>query len=356
MGGAGARWDCSGRPDRPRSPASQIEAPDFFADRPGQAGQPAPDESDAARPDLLSGMLRNVRLRGEDISCCAPAAPFAISFGHQGGTIHIVNDGKFELQLDGQPHAYCYQRGDVILLPAGRPHVIRGGGTPVPARPLVPSDTRHDIVSGKTGTRWLSGTFSFDGSRGARLLHGLPPLIGLRGAGDQSLLWLDVSTEMLMKEKVSPSQGSAEMISRVLDLLFIQVLRAWAVRSDATAGWLTGAMDPVIGDAITSIHADPADPWTVERLAGKSNLSRSAFAERFAKRVGTPPGAYIAQVRLESAADLLQYTTEPISAIASEIGYDSEAAFSRAFSKRYGMPPIRWRRRAAPDTTTLHTE
>lgn len=328
------------------------EASDFFADPPGQADQSAPDGDEAAPPDLLSGMLRNVRLRGEEIYCCAPVTPFAISFGHLGGTLHIVNDGKFELQLDGQRHAYRYERGDVILLPARCPHVIRGDGRRVPARPLASSDIRHHIIRGKTGTRWLSGTFSFDDSRGARLLHGLPPLIDLRGAGDQSLVWLDISTEMLMKERVSPSQGSAEMISRVLDLLFIQVLRAWAVRPDATAGWLTGAMDPVIGDAITSIHADPAHPWTVERLAGKSNLSRSAFAERFARRVGTPPAAYIAQVRLESAADLLQYTTESISAIASEIGYDSEAAFSRAFSKRYGMPPTKWRRQVAtPDTT-----
>jgi AraC-like DNA-binding protein len=332
------------------------EAPDFFADRPGQAGQPAPGGDETARPDLLSGMLRNVRLRGEDIYCCAPVTPFAISVGHPGGTLHIVNDGQFELQLDGQRHAHRYQRGDVILLPARRSHVIRDGKR-VPARPLASSDMRHDIVRGKTGTRWLSGTFSFDNSRGARLLHGLPPLIDLRGAGDQSLVWLDVSTELLMKENVLPSQGSAEMISRVLDLLFIQVLRAWAVRPDATAGWLTGAMDPVIGDAITSIHANPAHPWTIERLAGKSSLSRSAFAERFVRRVGTPPAAYITQVRLESAADLLQYTTDPISTIAHEIGYDSEAAFSRAFSKRYGMPPSRWRRRAAtPDTATLRAE
>jgi len=332
------------------------EAPDFFADRPGQADRSALDGDEAARPDLLSGMLRNVRLRGEDIYCCAPATPFAISFGHPGGTLHIVNDGQFELELDGHPHAHRYERGDVILLPARGPHVIRDGKR-VPARPLASSDMRHDIVREKTGTRWLSGTFSFDDSRGARLLHGLPPLIDLRGAGDQSLVWLDVSTELLMEEKVSPSQGSAEMISRVLDLLFIQVLRAWAVRPDATAGWLTGAMDPVIGDAITSIHANPAHPWTIERLAGKSSLSRSAFAERFVRRVGTPPGAYITQVRLESAADLLQYTTDPISTIAHEIGYDSEAAFSRAFSKRYGMPPSRWRRRAAtPDTATLRAE
>jgi len=332
------------------------EAPDFFADRPGQAGQPAPDGDEAARPDLLSGMLRNVRLRGEDIYCCAPATPFAISFGHPGGTLHIVSDGQFELELDGHPHAHRYERGDVILLPATGPHVIRNG-TRVPARPLAPSDMRHDIVREKTGTRWLSGTFSFDDSRGARLLHGLPPLIDLRGAGDQSLVWLDVSTEMLMEENLSPSQGSAEMISRVLGLLFIQVLRAWAARPNATAGWLTGAMDPVIGDAITSIHTNPAHPWTIERLARKSNLSRSAFAERFARRVGTPPAAYIAQVRLESAADLLQYTTEPLSKIATQIGYDSEAAFSRAFSKRYGTPPSRWRRRAAtPGTTTSPAE
>jgi AraC-like DNA-binding protein len=332
------------------------EAPDSFADRPGRADGPTPDGDETARPDLLSGMLRNVRLRGEHIYCCAPVTPFAISFGHLGGTLHIVNDGQFELRLDGQRHAYRYERGDVILLPAVQPHVIRDGKQ-VPARPLASTDMRHDIVRGTTGTRWLSGTFSFDDSRGARLLHGLPPLIDLRGAGDQSLVWLDVSTEMLMKEQVSPSQGSAEMISRVLDLLFIQVLRAWAARPDATAGWLTGAMDPVIGDAITSIHTNPAHPWTIERLADKSNLSRSAFAERFVRRVGTPPAAYIAQVRLESAADLLQYTTESISTIASEIGYDSEAAFSRAFSKRYGMPPSRWRRRAAtPDTTTLRAE
>ena len=134
------------------------------------------------------------------------------------------------------------------------------------------------------------------------------------------------------------------MISRILDLLFIQVLRAWAVRPDATPVWLTGAMDPIIGDAITAIHADPAHPWTIERLADKSNLSRSAFAERFVKRVGTPPAAYIAQVRLENAAELLQFTTRSIGVIASEVGYDSKAAFSRAFSKRYALPPSRWRR------------
>jgi AraC-like DNA-binding protein len=319
------------------------ETPDSFADRPARGDGPEPYPDQASRPDLLSGMLRDVRLRGEAIVCCAPTPPFAISFEHAGGTIHIVNDGQFELQLEGQRRVHRYQRGDVILLPAVQRHVIRAGGR-VPARPLAASDMRHDVVRDRIGTRWLSGTFSFDASRGAQLLHRLPPIIELRGAGNEALEWLDVSSAMLMLENTNPTEGSREMISRILDLMFIQVLRAWAVQPDATPVWLTGAMDPVIGDAITSIHANPAHPWTIEGLADKSNLSRSAFAERFVKRVGTPPAAYIAQVRLESAAELLQFTTQSIGVVASAVGYDSEAAFSRAFSKRYDMPPSRWRR------------
>jgi AraC-like DNA-binding protein len=105
--------------------------------------------------------------------------------------------------------------------------------------------------------------------------------------------------------------------------------------------------DSVIGEAMTAIHANPGHPWTVKRLADKCNLSRSAFSERFVRTVGQPPAAYIAQVRLEKAADLLQYTTDAVGAIAREIGYDSEAAFSRAFSKRHGVPPARWRRQPA---------
>jgi transcriptional regulator GlxA family with amidase domain len=149
---------------------------------------------------------------------------------------------------------------------------------------------------------------------------------------------------MLMEDKLNPSEGSEELISRILDLLFIRVLRTWAVGPEASASWLTGAMDTVIGAAITTIHANPGHPWSVQRLATKSNLSRSAFSERFARTVGQTPAAYIAQVRLERAADLLQHTTESVRAIASDVGYESEAAFSRVFSNRYGLPPSRWRR------------
>src|SRR6516165_11646500 len=118
--------------------------PESFADRPD--GRDTPDaDREAAGEDLLSGLLRRIRLRGEQIFCCAPAVPFAISFDHSGGTIHIVNEGKFELQLDGERNTRRYETGDVILLPAGAAHVVRSGKK-VPPHPLAVSDTRHDIV------------------------------------------------------------------------------------------------------------------------------------------------------------------------------------------------------------------
>lgn len=316
------------------------------------AGRPNPERSDGqvadrgpARPrDILSEMLRGVRLRGEEVYCCAPVDPFAISFGETGGTIHIVSQGDFELEIEGDTAAYPVSRGDVVLV--GRPHIVRRGRGVRP-RPLEDSDQRHEVVADGYGTRWLSGTFSSDYARKVHLLPHRPPILQLRGVGDQSLVWLDVSTQMLMKEMTEPTQGSREMISRILDLLYIQVVRAWATGPDAPQGWLTGAMDPVIGEAIAAIHSEPAEHWTIDRLAQICNLSRSAFAERFTRRMGQTPAAYVALLRLADAADLLQESDEAVGEIAVKCGYRSEAAFSRAFSKHFGMPPSRWRREQA---------
>lgn len=285
-------------------------------------------------------MLRGVRLRGEEVYCCAPVDPFAISFGQTGGTIHIVSQGDFELEVEGDT-TYPVGRGDVVLV--GRPHVVRRGRRVRP-RPLEDRDQHHEVVTDGHRTRWLTGNFSSDYARKVHLLPHRPPIVQLRGAGEQSLLWLDVSTQMLMQEMTQPTQGSREMISRILDLLYIQVVRAWATGPDAPQGWLTGAMDPVIGEAIAAIHGEPADRWTIDRLAQICNLSRSAFAERFTQRMGHTPAAYVALVRLADAADLLRETEESISEIAGRCGYRSEAAFSRAFSQHFGMPPSRWRR------------
>jgi AraC-like DNA-binding protein len=274
---------------------------------------------------------------------CAPPPTFSIGFADT-GTLHIVEQGELVLRIDRDEHVERVSRGDVMLLPRGDPHHISNASERAHATTRAGA-RRHDAPAGEPA-RWLCGTFTIGDSQASHLLASLPAVIILRGARDQALEWLEVSRRMLLLEMQSPSQGSAVMVARILDLLFIQILRAWAARMDAEPNWLAGALDPQIGLALRAIHRDPGHDWTVEELAHACNLSRSSFAERFVARVGKPPATYLAHVRLDAATNLLRDTSLPITLVAEQVGYTSEAAFSRAFKHRYGTPPSRWRRDA----------
>jgi AraC-like DNA-binding protein len=289
--------------------------------------------------DLLSDLLANVRLSGDRIISFAPSAGFSIDFGGT-GALHIVEDGELDLVLPVSEHVERLRRGDVVLLPRGDRHQMRDA-------------VGADVPAGKTA-RWLSGTFRIGDSEASPLLAGLPEAIALRGPQDQALEGLEVARRMLLFEMERPSQGSVVMIARILDLLFIQILRAWAAGRDGPPSWLAGALDPQVGPAVSAIHADPGDDWTVDQLAGLCNLSRSRFSERFTERVGKPPSTYLTLVRLGGAAKLLRDTSTPVGVIAHMVGYTSEPGFSRAFRAHYGSSPARWRRetperQSAPD-------
>ncbi len=325
--------------DRPTPPAALPRPPQEFADRPAL--------EDRQPRDLLSELLRSVRLNGEQIVAYGPLRTFSVGFTGI-GTLHIVDEGEVALRIDGVPHVERARHGDVILLPRGDPHHIsdtgeRAGGT---------AGGTADATAG-TGTsehdqphpaRWLCGTFTIGDPQASHLLASLPAAIILRGDRGPALEGLEVARRMLLFEMQSPSQGSAVMIARILDLLFIQILRAWAAGTDAEPNWLAGALDPQIGLALSAVHKDPGHDWKVEELAQVCCLSRSAFAARFVARVGMPPATYLAHVRLDAATDLLRDTALPVTLIAANVGYMSEAAFSRAFKRRYGTPPARWRR------------
>lgn len=317
------------------------KSPENFADPPA-ALDVALGLAEAEKGDLLSELLRTVHLEGHHILDCAPAVPFALTCPDHYGALYIIEQGRFQLRLDGEDDTLDVRRGDVILLPRGRKHTIRYGDAA--PRALAPADLNPPNGAQDSEVRWLCGTFLLDDSFGSRALADLPPVIVLRGLRGTSLQWLDLSCWLLMQEVTTPSQGSAVMISRILDLLFIQILRAWAAGPDADPGWLPGAMDAQIGKAVTAIHTDPAADWNVQKLAGLTNLSRSAFADRFTRLVGRPPASYIAEKRLDAAATLLRTTAHPLRTIAAQVGYTSEAAFSRAFHRRFGTPPSHWRR------------
>jgi len=332
--------------DRPAMPADLLPSPQEFADRPPLEEAALGLDADGRSHDLLSELLRSVRLSGERIVAYAPPRTFSIGFADV-GSLHIIEEGELVLRIDGDPHVEHESCGDVVLLPRGDPHHIGDAGNA--AHAIVRAGAAENDVP--EPARWLCGTFTIGDPQASHLLASLPAVIILRGARGPALEGLEVARRMLVFEMQSPSQGSAVMVARILDLLFIQILRAWAAGTDAEPNWLAGALDPQIGLALSAVHRNPGHDWTVEELARACNLSRSAFAARFVARVGKPPATYLAHVRLDAATDLLRDTSLPVTLIARNVGYTSEAAFSRAFKNRYGSPPARWRR----DTRAKHS-
>ena len=332
--------------DRPATPADLLRPPREFADPPALEDAALGLDAYGQPYDLLSELLRSVRLSGERIVAYAPLRTFSVGFADV-GSLHIIEEGELVLRIDGNPHVEHVSCGDVVLLPRGDPHHISDTGKRADA--VVRAGAAENGASEHDGpvpepARWLCGTFTIGDPQASHLLASLPAVIILRGARGPALEGLDVARRMLVFEMQSPSQGSVVMVARILDLIFIQILRAWAAGTDAEPNWLAGALDPQIGLALSAIHRDPGHDWTVEELARVCNLSRSAFAARFVARVGKPPATYLVHVRLDAATGLLRDTSLPVTLIAENVGYTSEAAFSRAFKHRYGTPPARWRR------------
>jgi AraC-like DNA-binding protein len=296
---------------------------------------------------LLSELLRSVRLSGERIDGYAPPRTFSIRFADI-GSLHIVEEGELALRIDGESQVEYLSCGDVVLLPRGDAHHLSDAGTRTHA--LVRAGAAENDAP--EPARWLCGTFTIGDPQASHLLGSLPAAIILRGDRGPALEGLEVARRMLVFEMQSPSQGSAVMVGRILDLIFIQILRAWAAGADVEPNWLAGALDPQTGPALSAIHRDPGHDWTVDELARACNLSRSAFATRFVAHVGKPPATYLAHVRLDAATNLLRDTSRPVTLIAKDVGYTSEAAFSRAFKNRYGTPPALWRREKRATSTS----
>ena len=294
----------------------------------GQPESPDPPVSFADRPDgpgpvdVLSTVLRTVRLSGHEVTQTAAQPPTEWAQPDDVGAIHFVESGEVHLEGRGTER-HVLRQGDMALVPAARPHVLR--------------------VS-QADTRWLTGTFVFDGAAGNRLLAELPPVIAFEGLRERGYEWFDVSYRLMAKERRDPTPGAAVMISRILDLMYIQLLRVWATSADGSPGWLRAGMDPDIGRVLDVIHADPARAWSYAELTQLATLSRTTFTERFTRLLGQPPMTYLTELRMELARDLLLGSSDTAKQIARRAGYASDAAFNRAFTKHHGRSPAQWRR------------
>lgn len=232
----------------------------------------------------------------------------------------ILERGSIRLQLNEGPSGCVLDAGDLVLVPHGDAHLLLS----------------HDPAS------WVKGTFAVEDAVADPLLSVLPSTIVIRGnhAGNKLAPPQPRSPPGRGHGRTPRRPGAQVMVSRIL--LFIHALRAWAADGVASPGWLTAAMDSALGPVLSAVHRTPQHGWTVDEVARRANLSRSAFEGRFTRLLGISPAAYIAERRLDRAAHLLRSTTDLVGQIAAQVGYTSEAAFSRAFRRRFGVPPRRW--------------
>jgi AraC-like DNA-binding protein len=302
------------------------------------------------KPDAMSDGLALVRMQGDYVCAAECAAPWSLGFGPPGAHFHIVESGFAWLRLDGEATVRL-EAGDLAIAPLGAGHSLSSDRAlrPTPIQQAIaerpsPEGAVYRLGGEGEETHLVCGRFTFAGVLAPRLLAVLPPLIHIKGREGKPLEWLRLTSHFLIEETRRPSPGSAIMIQRLLDLLFIQALRQWGAASPRNLGWLSGLRDAAIGRALSAVHAAPARAWTVTALADIAGLSRSAFAARFLAIVGQTPLKYLAAWRLDLAADHLKGGTAKIGQIAAQVGYGSEAALTRAFKARFGVTPGAFRR------------
>jgi AraC-like DNA-binding protein len=308
--------------------------------------------------DLLSEALRRIRISGSLQYCFMPSgnwitdaspAPFrpANAMG-----FHIVAQGTCWIELDGK--RTVLEEGDIAAFPFGTPHFIGGGENGRlldPGNDLPPRPWREIPVlrygEDRPATRILCGYIQCDAMNFRPFKRILPTFIHTHTAAAQPADWLAATLAQIVKEVDQPVRGGSSVLERLTEVVFMEVLRRQFLQTEAgSTGWLAAITDPTLGRSLTLIHAEPQRDWTLATLAKEAGVSRSVLTERFEVLLETSPIRYLRDWRLYLASIQLSTTDKGIAAIADESCYGTEAAFSRAFSRSFGLPPAQWRRDA----------
>ncbi|MEZ5421049.1 MAG: AraC family transcriptional regulator [Vicinamibacterales bacterium] len=243
--------------------------------------------------------------------------------------------------------------GDLVLFPQGDPHVLTSnpGMRASPdlamyARRSTPLPLFYEVGGGDTSeARVISGFFGCDERPFNPLLDALPRMLHVpaHAGGDG---WTNTLLMTAVRESRSGRPGAENVLARLSELMFVETIRRHLEGLPEQAGWLAGLRDAIVGKALAAFHGGPAEPWTVDALARQAGASRSVLAERFTALVGQPPMQYVTMWRMQLASRRLRDGAS-VADVAAAVGYDSEAAFSRAFKKAVGQAPATWRRTAA---------
>ena len=313
--------------------------------------------------DVLSEVLKVVKLQGamyyngefsSPWSVCSPpsravASQLAPGAGHV-IVYHLLTEGRASARLlDGE--RITLDAGDIVIFPHGDAHILENGPPTKSvdiakelARIIAQGLKLARLGGGGEVTRFICGYMACEPRLSQVFLSGLPPLFKVNIRKDASGRWLENSIRFSVNEADASRAGGEAVLAKLSEVLFVETLRAYIAHLPAEqTGWLAGARDSEVGKTLALMHRNPAQPWTIASLAKEAGLSRSVLAERFRHYLNEPPMAYLTRWRLQLGAQMLASTSYSVAQIASEVGYESEAAFNRAFKREFTVPPARFR-------------
>ena len=266
---------------------------------------------------------------------------------------HYVVEGGLHVRMDGEDgETLALEAGEVVLLPRNDLHVMGSDLSlpPVAGRDVIQPPKDGGLFSihhggGGERTRMVCGFLGCASAAGNPVLSTLPPVLKLNLEQGGSAEWIRSTFHFAAEEVSAGRPGSETVLAKLSELLFVEAVRRYADSlPDGQTGWLAGLRDPCVARALALLHHDITRRWTVDDLGHEVGLSRSALADRFGRLIGVPPMHYLANWRMQVATQKLRNTSASLAQVAETVGYDSEAAFSRAFKKAFGAAPATWRR------------
>lgn len=316
--------------------------------------------------DVLSEVLQVIRLSGSIQFCHQFSAPWSIKTPHSAdlatvlnvearkiASFHIVVEGKGWVEIEGKQNSKPFNQGDVILIPSSAVHILADRLNRLPTPILDIFNTSPQPTQGLPGVKYggrgqltqlVCGFLVCEELLFTPFFSALPPLMLISTQSELTSSLLKMGIHHIIQETLSDAPGSRCLMARLTELLFVEILRNYIQQhSEQNLGWLSAVHDPIVGQVLALLHSQPEHEWTVQALADRVCVSRSTLASRFSKLVGQPPMQYLTQWRLQLAVNLLRSTNDSMAKVAAQIGYDSEAAFNRAFKRQVGVPPATWR-------------
>jgi AraC-like DNA-binding protein len=314
--------------------------------------------------DVLSELLRVIKLDSAIFFNCEFSSPWCYrspdseyaarllaQTGRQVIIFHLLVRGSAYVQLEGGERVELAE-GDIVTLPHGHAHLLGNGEGArlidgVIALPKLLSRGLELIKIGGGGERslFVCGFLSCDPLLSKTFLQALPPLLKVNISKDQSGQWLESSLQFAVSEAVAAHEGASAMLAKLSEAVFAETMRRH-IRTlpETETGWLAAARDPAVGRALYLFHQRPAHPWTLPALAKEVGLSRSVLADRFRHYLGQPPMGYLTDWRLQLGARALTSDNRSVAEIAFAVGYETEAAFNRAFKRQFQIPPGQYRK------------